>query len=70
VASLGWDKWSFKLPIKIGDTVRARWKVTAKRESQSKPNMGIIVEFVELVNQRGEVTQQGKHITLIRRRPK
>lgn len=69
VASLGWDKWSFKAPIKIGDTVRARWKIAAKRESKSKPGMGIITEFVELINQRGEVTQSGEHITLVRRRP-
>jgi acyl dehydratase len=69
VASIGWEKWAFKKPIKIGDTVRARWRVTEKRESKSKPNMGIITEFVELVNQRGEVTQQGEHITLIRKRP-
>ena len=70
VASLGWDKWAFKLPIKMGDTVRVRWKLTSKRDSGSKPNMGIITEFVELMNQRGEVTQSGEHITLIRKRPK
>jgi acyl dehydratase len=69
VGSLGWDKWVFKKPIKIGDTVRARWTVSATRASASKPNMGIITEFVELVNQRGEVAQQGEHITLIRKRP-
>ncbi|MEX2631244.1 MAG: MaoC/PaaZ C-terminal domain-containing protein [Tistlia sp.] len=70
VASLGWDKWSFKGPIKIGDTLRVRWKLTEKRESGSKPGMGIIREWCQLVNQRGEVVQEGEHITLIRRRPK
>jgi acyl dehydratase len=69
VASLGWDKWRFKRPIKIGDTVRVRWRVTDKRESRSKPGMGIITEFVELVNQRGEVVQDGEHITMVRKRP-
>jgi acyl dehydratase len=69
VASLGWDKWSFKRPIMIGDTVRARWRATDKRESRSKPGMGIITEFVELVNQRSEVVQDGEHITMIRKRP-
>jgi acyl dehydratase len=69
VASLGWDKWRFKRPIMIGDTVRARWRATDKRESRSKPGMGIITEFVELVNQRGEVVQDGEHITMIRRHP-
>lgn len=69
VASLGWDKWSFKGPIKIGDTVRVRWKLTEKRASGSKPGMGIIREWCQLVNQRGEVVQEGEHITMIRRRP-
>jgi acyl dehydratase len=70
VASVGWDKWNFKAPVKIGDTLRTRWKLVHKRESKSKPNMGLITEFVELINQRGEVLQSGEHITLIRRRPK
>jgi acyl dehydratase len=69
VASLGWDKWAFKAPIKIGDTVRARWRVMARRESKSLAGMGIITEFVELVNQDGKVTQQGEHTTMIRKRP-
>ena len=69
VASLGWDKWRFKRPIMIGDTVRARWRLMDKRESRSKPGMGIITEFVELINQRGDVLQDGEHITMVRKRP-
>ena len=69
VASLGWNRWTFKAPIKIGDTLRARWHLKEKRESTSKPSMGIVTEFVELINQRGEVTQDGEHITMIRKRP-
>jgi acyl dehydratase len=69
VASLGWDKWVFKAPIMIGDTLRVRWHLREKRESASKPGMGIITEAVELTNQHGAVVQSGEHITLIRRRP-
>ena len=69
VASLSWDKWTFKRPIKFGDTVRVRWRAVAKRESKSKPGMGIVTEFLELINQRGEVTQDGEHVTMIRKRP-
>jgi acyl dehydratase len=69
VASLAWNKWTFKRPIFIGDTVRVRWRLLNKRPSGSKPGMGIIVEQVELVNQRGEVVQDGEHVTMIRRRP-
>lgn len=69
VASLGWDKWKFKRPIFIGDTVRVRWHLISKRASDTKPGMGIITERVMLVNQHGEIVQEGEHITMIRRRP-
>jgi acyl dehydratase len=69
VASLGWTDWSFRKPIFIGDTLRVRWALTQKRDSGSKPDKGIIHEWCKLVNQRGEVLQEGEHITLIRKRP-
>ena len=69
VASLAWNKWTFKKPIFIGDTLRARWHLLSKRLSGSKPGMGVITELVELVNQRGEVVQDGEHVTMIRRDP-
>ncbi|HEX6979733.1 MAG TPA: MaoC/PaaZ C-terminal domain-containing protein [Alphaproteobacteria bacterium] len=69
VASLAWNKWTFRKPIKIGDTVRVRWRLIEKRESKSRPGMGIIVEFVELLNQHGEVVQDGEHVTMVRRKP-
>lgn len=69
VASLAWDKWRFIRPIMIGDTLRVRWHAISKRESRSKPGMGIVTEFVELVNQRGEVVQDGEHVTMVRKRP-
>ncbi|WP_101342134.1 MaoC family dehydratase [Cereibacter azotoformans] len=69
VASLGWTNWSFRRPIFIGDTVRVRWRLTSKRESGSKPGMGIIHEWCRLMNQKDEILQEGEHITLIRRRP-
>ena len=69
VASLAWNKWTFKQPIFIGDTVRVRWRLVDKRTSKSKLGMGIITEFVELMNQRGEVLQDGEHVTMVRRRP-
>ena len=69
VASLAWNKWRFSKPIFIGDTIRVRWRLTEKRESKSKPGMGIVSELVELVNQRGEVVQDGEHVTMVRKRP-
>ncbi len=69
VASLAWKDWTFKRPIFIGDTVRVRWRLIDKRESGSKPGMGIVTELVELMNQRGEVVQHGEHVAMRRRRP-
>ncbi len=70
VASLQWDKWVFKHPIFFGDTVRVRWRLLSKRESKSKPGIGIVRESVQLINQRGEVVQEGEHVTMIRKRPR
>jgi acyl dehydratase len=68
VASLSWKNWEFKAPLRIGDTVRARWTLTEKRESRSRPGMGIITELVELINQEGFTVQHGEHVTLIKKR--
>ena len=66
--SLGWE-WSFVVPIKLGDTVRVRFRVESKRESKSKPGWGILVLPSELINQRDEVVQKGEHRVMVPRRP-
>lgn len=67
-ASLGWDNWRFRGPIRIGDTVHVEWQVCSKRESNSLPGMGIITEAIRLVNQDGVVVQDGEHSTLVPRK--
>jgi acyl dehydratase len=69
VAMIGWDKIRHRLPIRIGDTVRTRWKIVARRESRSHPDAGIVTEFLELVNQRGETVLQGEYTSMVRKRP-
>ncbi|WP_417559265.1 MaoC family dehydratase [Marinomonas sp.] len=66
--SLGWT-WDFRLPIKINDTLRVRFKVTNRRLSKSKSGWGIIVLASELINQFDEVVQVGEHRLMIPRRP-
>jgi acyl dehydratase len=66
--SLGWT-WDFLLPIKIGDEVQVRFRVTNLRPSKSRRGWGIVVLPSELVNQRGEVVQKGEHRLMIPRRP-
>jgi acyl dehydratase len=67
MASLYWN-YKFTGPILIGDTVRVRVKIQSKRETK-KPDRGIVVESVALLNQRGEVVQEGEHGLMIYRRP-
>jgi len=60
-------RWRFKAPIKIGDTIKVRLKVTDKRET-SKPDRGIVVIQRSVLNQRGEVVQEGDTDIMVERR--
>jgi acyl dehydratase len=66
--SLGWT-WDFLAPIKLGDTLRVRFRVGSLRESNSKPGWGIVVLPSELINQRDEIVQKGEHRLMIPRKP-
>jgi acyl dehydratase len=52
-------RWKFKGPIKIGDTVTARARVTTKVEGDV-PGFGFVSVSRQLVNQRGGVVQEGE----------
>ncbi len=60
-------RWKFKGPIKIGDTIKVRAEVIDKRET-SKPDRGIITLRREVVNQKGEVVQEGETDVMVARR--
>jgi acyl dehydratase len=49
-------RWKFKGPVKIGDTIRVRAKVLAKRDGD-KPDHGLVTLERQVLNQRGEVVQ-------------
>jgi len=66
VASLYWN-YNFRAPILIGDTIRVRVRVQSKRATK-KPDRGIVVEYVTLVNQRNEVAQEGEHGLMVLRK--
>src|SRR5919108_4079125 len=51
-------RWKFKNPIKIGDTIRARAEVIAKKETSSV-DKGVVTLARTVVNQRDEVVQEG-----------
>jgi acyl dehydratase len=52
VANLGYDKLVMPAPVFIGDTLRAETEVTEQRESQSRPEAGIMTFSHRMLNQR------------------
>ncbi len=60
-------RWKFKGPIKIGDTIRVKATVLDKRET-SKKDRGIVTLQRQVVNQRGEVVQEGETDVMVARR--
>jgi acyl dehydratase len=55
VANLGWTDIKLTHPVYIGDTLYAESVCTDKRESSSRPGMGIITMFTRGLNQHGDV---------------
>jgi acyl dehydratase len=60
-------RWRFRAPVRIGDTIRVVSEVTELRPS-SKPDRGVMVQHVEVVNQAGEVVNDGELVLLLKRR--
>ena len=60
-------RWKFKGPIRIGDTIKVKAKVIAKRET-SKPGQGIVTLERQVQNQKGEVVQEGETDLMVARR--
>ena len=60
-------RWRFLLPVRIGDTIRVANEITELRET-SKPDRGIMVQRVEVINQDDAVVETGEFVLLLRRR--
>jgi acyl dehydratase len=69
VAGMGIDQWRMPNPLRPGDNVYAVSYVEAKRESASKPNMGILTCVAKLLNDNDEVILSYKSNGLILKRP-
>ena len=69
VAGLGIEGWRTPNPLRPNDRVHSVAYVESKRESGSKPNMGILVSVSSLVNQDGEVILTYKSTGLVMKRP-
>ncbi len=69
IAGLGIDEWRTPNPLRPGDTVHAISYVESKRESASKPNLGILVSVSKLINQNGDVILSYKSNGLVMKKP-
>ena len=54
-ANLGWDEVRLPAPVFEGDTIYSQSEVSEKRESKSRPNVGIVKVKTTGFNQDGEV---------------
>jgi len=66
VASLSWQ-WNFRRPLYPGDRIHGRLRVREKRLTR-RGDRGILTLAVEVVNQNGEVLQDGTNLLMVRTR--
>jgi itaconyl-CoA hydratase len=68
MANLGWDEVRLPNPLFEGDTVYSRSEVLEKRESKSRPNVGIVRFKTTGYKQDGTVVIEFKRTVMVYRR--
>lgn len=69
VANLGWDEVRFPRPLFHGDTIRIETEVLEVRDSQSRPDNGIVTFRHRAFNQDDELVGECKRSALMLRKP-
>lgn len=69
VANLGWKQIALSAPVFVGDTLYAESVITAKRESASQPECGIVSSFTRGLNQDGIDVLTFERTVLVMKRP-
>lgn len=69
VANLGYEKISHPHPLYHGDTVYVETEIIRKRESQSRPDQGLITMRHQGRNQNGDVCVEVTRTALFHKRP-
>lgn len=69
IANLGYEDVKHLRPVFVNDTIYAKTRILSKRESQSKPDRGIV--YVETIgyNQRGEEVISFRRNVLVKKQP-
>ena len=68
MANLGWDEVRLPNPVFEGDTIYSRSEVLEKRESQSRPNIGIVRVKTIGFNQDGKIVIEFKRTFMVYKR--
>lgn len=69
MGSPGLDELRFLKPVRPGDTLYAKARIEAMRESASKPDRGIVLVYYWVENHKGETVMSFKGNQLIAKRP-
>lgn len=69
VAGLGWDEIRMHLPVRPDDRLHTKIWLDSKRESASKPDMGIITSCIHVINHNDELVMSYKISSMIMKRP-
>jgi acyl dehydratase len=65
--STGYDRLRFVRPVHIGDTIRTITRIAEKRDHK-RTTHGVVVETVDIRNQRDETVLACEHLYLVTRR--
>jgi acyl dehydratase len=68
MANLGWDEVRLPAPVFEGDTIYSQSEVIDKRESKSRPSVGIISVRTTGFNQSGEIVIEFRRTVMVYRR--
>jgi acyl dehydratase len=66
--SYGYDRVRFIKPVFIADTITVTARIAEKRDHPKRKTHGIVVEAVDIANQRGETVLACEHLYLVERK--
>ena len=66
--SYGYDRLRFVRPVFLNDTIHVRTSIKEMRDDPKRKSHGIVVEGLEVINQRGETVLVADHLLLVERR--
>ena len=68
VAMLSLQEWKFLAPILVGQTLHLRMEILGK-EAGSSPRTGRVARRLQMIDQNGQVVQDGLTDVLVKKRP-